>query len=219
MPAGPALVEVRTGLRNRFYEPLVLLLAATQACMHNLAPKILEPVTDSFSLTPDQLFHDFMNKMAQICDSRPRGETVTAAVALQYPDRVQYRFASNQRSENELQRVRLFVIDILDTLQGLTEESMKPIKAKILQKVVAFNRPRLQVYVKAVATKSEICLQTTGLASDVDEKLEGLQSLSMLANDAELDEDTCKIPSDIQSRRYRCKQLTPTRQSSRIAAA
>lgn len=165
--------------------------------MHNLAPKAPEHVPDRFNLTLEQLFHDFMNKMTQICDVNPGGATVTAAVALQYPDRVQYRFASNQRTETELERVRLFVDDILQTLQDLTEKSSLSIKIRVLQKVIAFNRPRLQVYVKAVASQSERCLKTAGLAPDVVEKLEALQSLSKLANDKELDEDTCKTRSRV----------------------
>lgn len=198
-PAAPALVELNGALRNRFYEPLILLLAATQACMHNLAPKTPEPVPDRFSLTSEQLFHDFVNKMAQICDIQTGGDTVTAAVVLQFPDRVQYRFASNQRTKTELEQVRGFVVDILRTLQSLTEESSKSITMSVLQQVVAFNRLRLQHYVKVVATESSRCLEARDLAAEVVGQLKALQELSMSANNNGLDENICKPLSNFQS--------------------
>lgn len=160
--------------------------------MHNLAPRIPEPVPDRFNMTQEQLFHDFINKLAQICDIQPGGSMVTAACALQYPDRVQYRFASNQRNEQELKRLKDFIVDILNTLQGWTEESSSPIKVTVLRKIVAFNRPRLQTYVKNVASQSSACLETSGLAPRVVEKLAELRTLSTAANDKELAEDTCR---------------------------
>lgn len=185
----------------RFYEPLVLLLAATQACMHNLAPGISEPSPHRLSQTLEQLFHDFMNKLAQICDTKPRGSTVTAVAVLSLPDRVQYRFASNQRSESELEQMKEFVTDVLKTLQDWTEETSRLVKARVLRKVVAFTRPRLEGYVKAVALHSEKCLETRGLAPSIVEKLQELHTISRSANDQELEEDTCK-PSFQNLRKY-----------------
>lgn len=178
----------------RFYEPLVLLFAATQACMHNLAPKIPEPSLNRWNQSQEQLFHDFMNKLAQICDTRPRGPTVTAVVALSHPDRVQYRFASNQRSEEELEQLKSFVTDILQTLQHWTEEASQLVETQVLQKVTVFTRPRLGVYVKAVAISSEECLKTGGLSPGVNRKLHELHDISSGANQQDLDQDTCKCP-------------------------
>lgn len=143
-------------------------------------------------MTREQLFHDFMNKLAQICDIQRRGSTVTAACALQYPDRVQYRFASNQRSAEELKQLKYFVVDILGTLQDWTEESSVLTRMTVLRKIVAFNRPRLQGYVTHVASQSAQCLETPDLAPRVMEKLTELRTLSMDANEIELAEDTCK---------------------------
>lgn len=179
-------------LRMRFYEPLVLLVAATQACLHNLAPRVPDPVPDRWSQTQEQLFHDFMNKLAQICDTRPKGATVTAVVALSLPDRVQYRFASNQRSEDELVHMKAFVIDVLHTLRDWNEESSLLVKAKILQKVVVFTRPRLEGYIKAVANYSRECLNTTGIDLKVTQKLHELHQISSRANDPGLTGNVCK---------------------------
>lgn len=176
----------------RFYEPLLLLLAATQACMHNLAPRIPEPSPGTWNQTEEQLFHDFMNKLAQICDNRKGGPTVTAVVALSYPDRVQYRFASNQRSEQDLEQMKKFVIDILETLREWTEEQSLLVKMRVLRKVVAFTRPRLRGYVEAVASYSVVCLKSEDLAPGVVQKLEALQQISSAANGPDLDENACE---------------------------
>lgn len=76
-------------LQRRFYEPLVLLLALTQACMHNQVPRVPDSLTEVLSHSTEELFKDFVNKLCQICDSKPRGSAVTAISVLQYPDRIQ----------------------------------------------------------------------------------------------------------------------------------
>lgn len=176
----------------RFYEPLVLLVAATQACLHDLAPRVPDPAPDRWSQTQEQLFHDFMNKLAQICDTRSKGPTVTAVVALSLPDRVQYRFASNQRSEGELEQMKAYVTDILHTLRDWTEEESLLVKAKLLQKVVLFTRPRLEGYIRAVAKYSIECLGAAGIDLKVTQKLEELYQISSRADDPGLTENACK---------------------------
>ncbi|KAJ4397232.1 hypothetical protein N0V93_001456 [Gnomoniopsis smithogilvyi] len=180
---------IRGKLRMRFYEPLMLLQAATQACMHNLAPRIPEPSPDRFNQSEEQLFHDFMNKMAQICDTRPGGSTVTAVAALSYPDGVQYRFASNQRSKGDLDQMEIFVTEILQTLQDWTEETSLLVKTRVLRKVIAFTRPRLRGYVKAVATFSDECLRAGDLVPEVAQALKMLQEISSDANGPDLEEE------------------------------
>lgn len=76
-------------LQRRFYEPLVLLLALTQACMHTHAPRVPDSLTEPLSHSLEELFKDFVNKLCQICDNKPGGNAVTAISVLQYPDRVQ----------------------------------------------------------------------------------------------------------------------------------
>lgn len=163
--------------------------------MHNLAPKAPEPTPDTSSMTLEQMFHNFLNKLAQICDTRPAGDTVTAVVALVLPGRegnVQYRFASNKRDEGELAQLKDFVVDVLDTLRDWTEEESRLVVARVLRKVIAFNRLRMEMYVRAVASKSDICLGKPDLAPIVVDKLEELRRLAREANKPDLDEAQCK---------------------------
>ncbi|CAN8098844.1 unnamed protein product [Discula destructiva] len=158
--------------------------------MHNHAPRLLDQSPDRFNQSQEQLFHDFMNKLAQICDIRFGGATVTAVAALKFPDRVQYRFASNQRSESDLMQMEYYVTDVLETLRDWTEETGQLVTARVLRKVIAFCRPRLEVYVKAVASNSKACLESKDLAPGVAQKLDVLQEISRGAHDQEQDEDT-----------------------------
>ncbi|ROW04141.1 hypothetical protein VSDG_00958 [Cytospora chrysosperma] len=183
-------VEMKSKLRNRFYEPIVLLLALNEAWKHNLAPKVLDQTSDVTAQTTEQLFRDFMNMLAQICDNKPKGTTVTAAVAIQYNDRVQYRFASNERSEKELEQLKNFVEDILNSLGAWTRATNDRVRASILRKIVSFNRLRLQAYVRAIYTQSQECLNSpeNSVTTQTRETLNKLQELALEADNRGVDE-------------------------------
>lgn len=119
---------------------------------------------------------------------------VTAVVALSPPGHagVQYRFASNQRSQAELTQLKHFVVDILQTLRDWTEETSSLVKERALRKVIVFNRERLQLYVRAVVTRSKQCLETNNLAPEITAKIENLHKISSDADDRGSDENTCE---------------------------
>ncbi|KAK7733312.1 hypothetical protein SLS53_008209 [Cytospora paraplurivora] len=183
-------VELRWKVRKRFYEPIVLLQALTRACMHNQVQKVLEHTPDVTFQTSQQLFRSFLNNLAQICDNDRGGNTVTAVVAIQYPDHVQYRFASNQRTENELALVKAFIKDILESLATWTKAASRTIEGVILRKIIAFNRPRLQLYVRAICSHSQECLKVPAevIINQVREELKNLLSLALKADDRDLEE-------------------------------
>ncbi|KAL1849919.1 hypothetical protein Daus18300_013114 [Diaporthe australafricana] len=186
-----ALVTVPLGkLQRRFYEPLILLLALTEAYIHihNQAPRTPDPRVDVPSHSPEELFQDFINKLCQICDNKPGGGAVTAISALEYPDRVQYRFASNQRSEIELSKVKSYLIDILDTLKGYSTTSSLRVRASLLRKIVAFNRPRLQRYIRVLHQKTQICLETPEIPAELSDALRELRELAYKADNREAEE-------------------------------
>lgn len=196
-------VEVRGKLRNRFYEPIILLLALTQAWKHNHAPKVLDHASDVTVQSSEQLFRDFMNKLAQICDSKPKGSTVTAAVALRYNDHVQYRFASNDRNERELEKLKSFIEDILNSLSTWTVATNEKVRAIILRKIVAFNRLRLQAYVRAICTQSQECLKSpeNSVTNQTRQTLKNFQDLALQADDREADEAACEC-NDFESAQW-----------------
>ncbi|KKY32120.1 hypothetical protein UCDDA912_g07899 [Diaporthe ampelina] len=156
--------------------------------MHNPAPRVQDLLNEALSHSPEELFKDFVNKLCQICDNKPGGSVVTAISVLQYPDRVQYRFASNQRSENDLLKVKTYLDGILETLKAHTAASTTPLTASILRKIIAFNRPRLQCYIKHLSSQTQRCLETPRIFPGLSDKLSELKELALKADNRELEE-------------------------------
>lgn len=110
----------------------------------------------------------------------------------QCTDEIASRFASNQRSENDLLKVKSHLEEILETLKGYTAASSLRLTASVLKKIVAFNRPRLQNYVKHLCEETQKCLDTSNISTELSEKLEELRDMAMKANNRELEEGKCE---------------------------
>jgi hypothetical protein len=103
-------------------------------------------------------FHRFVNKLGQLCDREPRGNTVTAFVVLKFPDHIQYRFASNQQEEEQLRCAQGFINDVLETLGRAEEDELKERTSLILRKSLSFTRPRIEAYIKSLKDNSALCV-------------------------------------------------------------
>ena len=133
--------------------------------------------TESEVTTPrsrKQTYYCFVNKLAQICDSKQGGKTVTAFAVLQ-PGSLEYRFGCNGRKASALARVTLYITDVLDTLGHASLDDVNqaatdphtPLFSQLLQKIVQFNRPRIERYVAVLADYLEICINdNSGEESD-----------------------------------------------------
>lgn len=116
---------------------------------------------------------------------------MTAVTALQRPDGVEYRFASNQRKDMDRERMKDFVTDLLKTISPCTEATTMLVTVRVLSKVILFNRSRLRSsYVDKIAKHASTCLETEDLPPVVRENLTELQRL---ATDAKAqDEAACE---------------------------
>lgn len=150
------------GLAKRFYGSAILLNTLNRCFPQggNTAsiPSGLEREAGS-----DGLFRCFVNKLAQICDSKHGGDTVTAIAILQ-PGSIEYRLSSNCRNENQFRLVKEHLTDILDSLGNVSEEAltdtflMAELHSDILLKVLVFNRRRLKVYIAGFLGNLDFCL-------------------------------------------------------------
>lgn len=109
-----------------------------------------------------------------------------------HTDGIVSRFASNQRSKNELLKVKSYLQDILETLKGYTSTSSTLLTASILRKIVAFNRPRLQNYVRHLSKLTQICSETPDISPELSDKLGELRDLAVMADNRELEEGKCE---------------------------
>lgn len=158
--------------RKRLYEPVILLDALVS--IYHGEKKVTEPDLEStMGKSPRQIFFCFVNKLSQICDSEPKqilGKSVTAFAVLD-PGTIEYRFASNQRNEYELNTVRDYLTGILDLLSAVNDEQLKEERlmadtfSNILRRILAFNRARIEMYMEELNSRLAFCI-----TSAADEK-------------------------------------------------
>ena len=158
---------MRPKLVKRFYEPIVLLVGLNLAWEHNQISKASDLSLD-VTESPKRAFHNFVNKLGQLCDSERDGNTVTAFVVLKFPDRIQYRFASNNQEEEDLIRAKKFITSVLETLAEADGDELEDRISHILRESVSFIRPRARAYVKSLKTQAALCIEACARESTKD---------------------------------------------------
>jgi hypothetical protein len=151
---------IRAKLNNRFYEPLVLLITLNNTWANQRRARIPSQIIDT-TLSAEDRFHNFVNKLSQLCDWECGGKTVTALVVLQHPSHIEYRFASNQRTLKELEQVKTFLQRLLAVLQEEAESG--PVEtAKILSMILPYLRRRIGMYVRSLTASVRECISMCG---------------------------------------------------------
>src|SRR4051812_13462342 len=102
-------------MRN-FFPPLLLLESIHECCNQRAVAKAADAPPNP-NHGPEARFRTFVNKLAHICDYRPKGDTVTALTVLLENGRVLYLFVSNRRDRLNLNETKQDLIALLDTLK------------------------------------------------------------------------------------------------------
>ncbi|KAK1749337.1 hypothetical protein QBC47DRAFT_395958 [Echria macrotheca] len=156
---------LQASLRKRFYEAVVFLY-----CLRNTFHKSrsTDPVELDIAIERNsgETFKCFVNKVGQICDSTRGngGGTITSCMILQ-PGSVEYRLASNNRSEDEWIVVEEYLNGVLNILGEASDETIRAANTQsdtfrtILRRVVIFTRPRMEWYTKEIAKNLEYCIE------------------------------------------------------------
>ena len=141
-----------------------MLKSLNEACQNNEAgtsTEVSDPMPD-FQQGSEQAFRFFVYKLAQICDNGiiPRGNTITSFAVLQ-PGAVEYVFASNRRTDKQLEETKHFVTSIL-TFVGKASisqvEKKRNLYRRIIGDVLLFNEQRLKSYIKGFLGSLKNCL-------------------------------------------------------------
>ena len=119
----------------------------------------------------------------EICDSSKGRDTITAFAVLN-PGIPVYYFASNNRNADKLEEVQEYMTDILSTLGKASDEDLRnasssgqtgangsltpTLYASLLRKIVRFNRPRIEHYVRNMANELRFCIEDVVDSSDGD---------------------------------------------------
>jgi hypothetical protein len=110
----------------------------------------------------ERVFHHFVSRLGQICDSRKGGFTVTSFAVLQQPDKIEYVFASNRRSKTELETVAGYISSILSMLSSCTIQSPErnqEYKKTLLREILKFNFDRVKQYAKGIKLALQGCIE------------------------------------------------------------
>ncbi|KAL7818015.1 hypothetical protein V8C44DRAFT_319870 [Trichoderma aethiopicum] len=146
----------------KFFEPVILLVALTDAVRNTATPRPPEPETNVQD--PTQLFCAFVNKLGHVCDREKGGDTVTSFVVLQSeaePQRAHYVFAVNRQTIGQLQSTATYVRTLLRKVGQAPEGRANQHDARhsLLYHVLLFNRPRVSFYLRELRTQTVSCLE------------------------------------------------------------
>ncbi|KAJ3963133.1 hypothetical protein N0V92_000115 [Colletotrichum tropicale] len=139
---------MRADPQRLFYESVVLEYALQQACRRGRQVfNEVQAVENDPLATDVQIFHCFVEKLAQVCDNERGGKMVTAFSVLKGPDGPEFVFGSNERNEDELAEVQEFAESLL-TMVGSNPDGLatKALAKRVLWKILHFNLPRVQEY-------------------------------------------------------------------------
>ncbi|KAK4675228.1 hypothetical protein QC764_500070 [Podospora pseudoanserina] len=165
---------------KRLYGAIHLFCALNNALPHVSNPHT--PDDDSIVTTPDDdraLYRCFVNKIAQICDTKHGGDTVTSAMIVQ-PGQVEYWIASNSRTKTQMAGVKKFLSDeilkVLGSMKGQDLEDEAKVKAvsdSLLKKVIAYCRWRLYKYLRTLVDNIGLCLESCAKDSGAEATMAG----------------------------------------------
>ncbi|UKZ79148.1 hypothetical protein TrVFT333_006898 [Trichoderma virens FT-333] len=155
-------VVVASRIVHKFFEPIILLVALTEAVQNLAAPRPLEPEIDVRN--PKQLFCAFVNKLGNVCSKEKGANCVTSFVVLQDekdPDMVHFIFAMNRQTDVQLQSTAAYVSTLLRKVGQAPDgrENQRDARRSLLYHILRFNRPRVSFYLRELREKAASCLE------------------------------------------------------------
>jgi hypothetical protein len=161
---------------RRFYEVVALLLALNIGYKGTVSRKNNDLPHSTGEDSDEDLFHNFVSRLGQICDSRPGGSTVTAFTVLQHPDKVEYVFGSNGRKHVELESTRAYIHAVLTSLRKSSncedDDEREEYLGDLLRDVLMFNRERVKRYLNGLKAALELCIAICGEESSSTSEFE-----------------------------------------------
>ncbi|KAK1985859.1 hypothetical protein LZ30DRAFT_340469 [Colletotrichum cereale] len=148
---------------NRFFETLAFLTSLQKACGRGIQEKAPSDTSEAGE-NHSRALECFINKLAQICDNKRGGPTVTSLAIIRTPDKLLYVFASNQRSETDAEKPREFVFGLLSYLNracatpGFKDDESSPVFQHLLRDILKFNYERIGWYRRSLLERLSQCL-------------------------------------------------------------
>ncbi|KAL2757010.1 hypothetical protein ACRALDRAFT_2041545 [Sodiomyces alcalophilus JCM 7366] len=145
-----------TKLKRRFYGPIILGVALKEIFRRDFdrTPNSVPDTHDG----AEQGYHQFVYRLAHICDSKQGGSTVTAIAVLEESDCIRYLVGSNERKAEELDEVKDYLTRVLNIV-GKPDLSSIDKMMVIVPAVIRFNLPRIKSYVNKLERALSLCIE------------------------------------------------------------
>ncbi|KAH6838582.1 hypothetical protein B0I37DRAFT_348266 [Chaetomium sp. MPI-CAGE-AT-0009] len=167
-------------LRCQFYPPVMLLDTLNDVCPRGPRRQPSD-APENVHQSPEERFHTLVNKLAQICDFEPGGDTVSALAVILQNGRLCYVLASNRRGTGAMRNARAglkAVLDILkDSVEKRTDDSDEIIEKRLMREILSWNNVRVRSYLTSLGTQLEKCMakcDTTDQGQGAKEELQKL---------------------------------------------
>jgi hypothetical protein len=161
-------------LDRRFYEAVALFRALHRACRQGRRLSALYSALDwdQRSVTSaEHHFQCFVNKLAQVCDSKRGGATVSSFAVTQTPDRIIYVFAANKGNASQLESTKSFVVSLLRLAASASLQSSQDkltAHGTLLRKILQFNKGRVKTYLVCLVKNLGLCIEDCSRSGSED---------------------------------------------------
>ena len=179
--------EQKGKLRKDLHPAQLLLICLNEICPGGPPLKPAEPPLDR-NQSPEEFFHTFVNKLAQILNFDTGGKTISALAVILHNGKTTYVFASNDRTNTPLRNARNGLLEVLNILKSNIEAPSKEpddvIEQRLLDKILMLNQRRIRGYINTLTSRPLEVLQTCINRCDTS-KAEGVAAkdgLTQLAN-------------------------------------
>ncbi|ORY66969.1 uncharacterized protein BCR38DRAFT_509234 [Pseudomassariella vexata] len=137
---------------------------------------------------------------------RQQARTVTAIAILQGHEHTIYVVASNHRSVEELQKVKVFLARLLGLIhKNPNELQRKPLTKQIIWRILSFNFPRVKAYLDNLLRHLDACIadckrrEQSQSTSELEKELRMLYSRADFTKDITSENDKQKFLSDCET--------------------
>ena len=155
--------QVNAKLWNRFYEPLVLLLAygKSQGKHVKFNDASSERELDG---SYEALHKRFLDELAYVCDFSPSGDTV-AAVAIQDGPQPTYWVAANTSQGSKVKPFLSDTLHLIAQVYEASEELVVKLERQISDRAISFATQRLRRYKLELDRAVKACLPRLGVVN------------------------------------------------------
>jgi len=148
---------------RKFFHPAQLLFVCLNKICPRGPPQKLSDAPSNPNQSHEEKFHTLVNKLAQICDFEPKGDTITAMAVIMHEGNVTYVLASNRRGPGALNNARKGLGEVLGILKANLEapskESDELIGRKLMDRILWWNKVRVRSYLTTLSQELQTCME------------------------------------------------------------